>query len=287
MGIRLLNRYLREHVSAKALREIHLSELKHKSIVIDTSIYLYKLKNGPCSEELKKNFTVLLDVFQSYKITPIFIFDGVPPPEKNETLNQRNLIKCKAEEEIRQLQLHLTTETDEQVIQQIHATIGEKEKKCIRITNYDIRSIKNIMEERRITYIQADGEADALCVRYVKKKMAFACLSDDMDMFVYGCHRVIRNLNIDKHKATQYNFSQILLDLRLNYYEFRDICVLVSNDYNQSKLNIYMAMGLFKKFKHLKNQNKIGGRFYTWMKSIGKIESVKELVEIVELFKKK
>ena len=28
MGIRLLNRYLREHVSAKALREIHLSELK-------------------------------------------------------------------------------------------------------------------------------------------------------------------------------------------------------------------------------------------------------------------
>lgn len=284
MGIRLLNKYLKENVTLRAIKDIHLSELKNKKIVIDTSIYLYKLKNGHSSEELKKNFILFLDLFQSYCITPIFIFDGIPPTEKNETLEQRNHLKCQAEDNLKLLKAKLKEETDEQVIEQINAKIMTEEQKSIRITNADIRLVKDIMDERIITYVQADGEADALCVKYVKKRMAFACLSDDMDMFVYGCYRVIRNLDILKHTATQYNLSQILYDLRLNYYEFRDICVLVSNDYNQSRINIYMAMGLFRKFKYLKKLNKINGRFYSWMKSIGKIESIKEVVEVVELF---
>ena len=37
------------------------------------------------------------------------------------------------------------------------------------------------------------GEADELCAKLVIKRYAYACLSEDMDLFVYGCNKIMRN----------------------------------------------------------------------------------------------
>ena len=103
MGIRLLNRYLKENVGDKSIKSISLWELKNKKIVIDTSIYLYKLKNGS-TQELEKNFNLLINLFRSYNITPIFVFDGIPPKEKLEILDKREEVKSKAELNIKLLE---------------------------------------------------------------------------------------------------------------------------------------------------------------------------------------
>ena len=42
MGIRYLNNYLRKSCTKKSIRKIDLCTLSGKTIVIDTSIYIYK-----------------------------------------------------------------------------------------------------------------------------------------------------------------------------------------------------------------------------------------------------
>ena len=59
-----------------------------KTVVIDTSIYLYRYNSN---NELFENFYSMLTLFKLNKITPLFIFDGKPPPEKYDKLNERKI----------------------------------------------------------------------------------------------------------------------------------------------------------------------------------------------------
>ena len=43
MGVRMLNKYLREYAS-DAIKEITLNDLRNKKIAIDISIFLYQFK---------------------------------------------------------------------------------------------------------------------------------------------------------------------------------------------------------------------------------------------------
>ena len=82
MGIKNLNRLLRESCP-ESIRCINMSELSGKRIAVDISIYLYKYE---AENALLENMYVMLSIFRHYNIIPIFIFDGKPPPEKNELL---------------------------------------------------------------------------------------------------------------------------------------------------------------------------------------------------------
>ena len=42
MGIKYLNRFLKENCSKNSIRKINLNQLESKTIVIDASIYMYK-----------------------------------------------------------------------------------------------------------------------------------------------------------------------------------------------------------------------------------------------------
>ena len=59
-------------------------------------------------------------------------------------------------------------------------------------------------------YIIAEGEADKLCAELVINKTAYACMSDDMDLFVYGCPIVLRLFNISRRNVVRYDLQKIL-----------------------------------------------------------------------------
>jgi 5'-3' exonuclease len=63
-----------------------MSELAGKRIAIDVSIYLYKFTGDGA---LLENMYLMLSIFRHYRITPVFVFDGKPPDEKRELLDQR------------------------------------------------------------------------------------------------------------------------------------------------------------------------------------------------------
>ena len=260
MGIARLNYFL-QHACPNGLHPIHFKNLSGKRIAIDISIYLYKFK---AMGGIIENMYLLCSIFKFYNITPIFVFDGKPPPEKNRTLEKRKEKKDLAEKKYNELkkrmELSSLSKRDKSTLQ---LKMKGLEKNFIRLKNWEVRNVKYLLRCMGCAYLEAPGEADKWCAKLVIENKAYACLSDDMDLFVYGCPRVLRYLNIDQHTALEYNLEKILRDLEINESEFRKICVLAGTDYLNKKKwtkTVYYYYKLLLKFK-LNNYND----FYKWL----------------------
>jgi len=100
-----------------------------------------------------------------------------------------------------------------------------------------------------VTYIESWGEADQLCAYLAKHNYAWACMSDDMDMFVYGCPRIIRNVSLLNHTATVYDTSKILKELGITFAHFREIMIVSGTDYNASEdTSLYSTIEWFRHY---------------------------------------
>ena len=188
MGIPNLNRYLIKTCS-NCIENKKLEFLSGKTIVIDTSIYLYKFLG---QDKLIENFYLLIYTLKHYNITPVFVFDGKPPEEKKEILSKRKESKENAENEFNSLALKLSeSDLSENEIEDINFQLSKLRKQFIRVKNEYVLSVKNLMTICGASYIESSGEADVICAEMVINGQAWACLSDDMDLFVYGCNRVL------------------------------------------------------------------------------------------------
>jgi flap endonuclease-1 len=272
MGIKNLNRYLLNTCTEQSIRTKHLKIFQGKTVVIDTSIYLYKfLENN----ELIENMYLMISIFLYYKITPIFIFDGKPPKEKKEVLQKRKQSKKDAEEKYNSLVVQ-----NQQNNPDIEFELNKLKKQFVRIKYEDIDAVKKLMTAYGVQYLEAEGEADKLCAKMVIENTAWACVSDDTDMFVYGCTRVMRHMDINKHTVVYYNLDNILRELQLPLQEFREIMILSGTDYNiNNKITLYKALKMHKEYKH--EQSK--GGFYEWL-SGKNIPNSQQLYEVYAMF---
>lgn len=275
MGIPKLNTYLMNNCSKHSIDKKHLSIFTGKTIVIDTSIYLYKYA---ATNSMIESLYQMIRTFKYYNITPIFIFDGKPPDEKKELIYKRNDLKTIADTkrniadmEYKALfnKINKTTE-DYNKLNAIMVTINNLKKQCVRISWNDTEKARTLLAMCNVEYYNAEGEADELCVHMVLSKKAWACLSDDMDMFVYGCTRVMRGFNLNSHTVIFYNINGILRDLDLHMTDFRRVAVLSGTDYNiDLSINID---DVFKNFKLFKNAINSNDGFYDWYSRVHKIE---------------
>ena len=262
MGIKNLNRFLYENCTKKSIRKFHLNELANKTIVVDTSIYLYKYSS---EDSLMENMYLLISILKYYKIISIFIFDGKPPPEKRELLQKRRSIKKEAEEKYNELKNKLDDEKSNQTVQ---VELDRLKRLFVRISDESIKKVKTLMEAYGVTYYEAPGEADHLCAFMVNNNIAWGCISDDMDMFLYGCNYVIRNISLLKHTAILYDTAQIWMDLEMTEQNFREIMVLSGTDYNiHSKTSLKETIRWYYEYMKYKNKittDKLLG-FYVWL----------------------
>ena len=246
---------------------IQLSELKGKVIVIDISIYLYRYV---AENALVENVYLLLSIFRHYNIRPVFIFDGMPPDEKLELLKKRKADKVKSEAEYNDLKKKLSQSNslsfDEK--QEITSSMDALKKKFVYLTKNHIQLTKQLINSYGATYIDAPGEADGLCASFVLSGKAWACMSDDMDMFVYGCNRILRYTSLLNHTAVLYDVHGILDTLTMRHDEFKDVCVLSGTDYNANgKTSLYSSMNLFNKYKSSDEYDAINSSgFYGWLR---------------------
>jgi 5'-3' exonuclease len=285
MGIRHLNKHLRDKCP-DSIRVLNMADLEGKRIAIDISIYLYKYEGD---DMLLENMYLMLSIFRHHNITPIFIFDGKPPPEKKELLMKRKEDKQEAQKEYEKLQKSLdnNVDFDDSEKQEIVATMDQLKKQFIHINKDKIESVKELIRAYGATYYDAPGEADELCALLVLKKKVWACLSEDMDLFVYGCPRVLRYFSLMNHSVVLYHMKGILEELSLNQKEFREICILSGTDYNinantsankgGNSLNLHNILKQFAKYKASETKN---SKFYEWL------QTNSEYISDLELLKK-
>jgi len=160
-------------------------------------------------------------------------------------------------------------------------TMDQLKKQFVYLNKDKIRRVKELIASYGVTYYDAPGEADELCAILVIKKKVWACMSEDMDLFVYGCTRVLRYFSLINHTAVLYYMKGILKEINMTQDEFREICIISGTDYNlnangcENKTTIDGFVKLFRKYK---NSGKECG-FYSWLMNVEEHEHDTELLK--------
>ena len=233
MGIKLLNSLIRKECK-QANKLTTLYQLKGKKIVIDTSIYLYRFKSAG---NLMENMYLLCSILRYYDIIPLFVFDGIPSQKKSEELKDRKKQKIAAKKEYDILKESGGKQQKMKKLRRIFTTVNRE----------DIKNVKKLLNLYGLTYVNAEEEADELCAKLVICEKAYACLSEDTDLFVYGCPRVLRYLSLRKHTAILYTLDKMLEELKLSQPIFREMCVISGTDYNKSSQNVFYYYDIYKR----------------------------------------
>lgn len=257
MGIQYLNSYLKQNCQ-NAISYVSLSDLKNKKLAIDASIYMYRFKSEGFLIDGIYQMTMMM---RMNNITPVFVFDGKPPEEKQQIITQRRREKDKARKKL------ITLGEIENPTQKVINTMKACEKRCVKLSKQDIREVKTLLMLCGVTCYQADGEADELCAKLVLKNRVWACVSEDTDLFVYGCTRVLRGFSMFQGGFLVYEMEKILTSLQLTLKEFREICVLSGTDYQKDttkKVNLYIAFQMFLEYKK-DDTNEYN--FYEWLEN--------------------
>ena len=279
MGIKNLNRYLQQQCS-EGIKKISLNDLRGKKIAIDTSIYLYRFTG---ENALLENFYLMISIFREYNIIPLFVFDGKPPKEKNELLKKRRDDKKIAQNKYNELKdkLDAGNETNIKEIKEIKENMEILKKDFIKVHHTDIENVKELIKALGVSYIEAPGEADKLCAKLVCKNNVYACLSEDMDLFVYGTTRVLRYLSLLNKTVIMYDTKTILSQLNVTLDEFKSICIISGTDYETHADNsLFKTLKYFKKYK---KSDKFD--FYEWLdENTNYVDNIYNLYGVISLF---
>ena len=232
---------------------------------IDLSIFLYKyLYNN--DDHLEGLARLILRLLRN-QITPIFVFDGKPPKEKDEILQNRrekrdfmnikknliencmnfdksdfNIFKTNVVEYINNTNSDFSLDdADIKDLYQKDNDLLLKDcekltKKIIYVTSYHIESSKKLFDLFGIRYIHAPCEAESLLAMLCKKNIIDGCISEDTDILPNGGHLFLRNFNADKNTIEEYCLHGILDNLKLTNDKFIDLCILCGCDYT-TKIN--------------------------------------------------
>lgn len=205
--------------SAPPIMDLPISAFRGKTLVFDVSIYMYKFAGN---DSLLPSMYLLLTMLRENDITPIFVFDGRPSDAKYEVVKRRREAKRLALEKFYALR-----DSGE-------ATPGEisfVRKQCVYLSKKHFTDVKALMAAHGALYYDAVAEADPLCAYLVCAGKAWACVSDDTDMFAFGCDRVVRNLCVLTGRATLFNVTAIRRTLCLTHHEFRQAVLLCGSEY--------------------------------------------------------
>ena len=314
MGIRMLNKFLQDKCKSSISR-VNLSKLSGKKIAVDISIYLYKFLG---ENALLENLYLMISIFRENNIIPVFVFDGKPPAEKNDTIAFRKKTKINARDEYYRLKQMLDDiesdvavsdcdggggDDDEETVTvipsntaDIRIMMDKLKKKFVILKAEHIQNAKMLLQAYGMTYIESPGEADMLCAKLVSKNIVYACLSEDTDMFVYGCSRVLRYLSLTTSTVILYDFQEIIKTLDMTTYEFRQLCIIYGCDYlpknenqNYKNMTIFNSYKMFKQYKdYLKNNetSEIQPDFYKWLLSQNNdiYSYINEASKVIDMF---
>ena len=250
MGIKNLLKFLKEYPNL--VKNTEIENYNGLKVAIDISILLYQVvisirNTGADLTNNKGEITShILGVFNKTitllrrNIIPIYVFDGNPPELKNKVLSNRKNNRLKAYEKM------LKAKSEQERIKYF--------KRCVNITNVQIKQSQELLDLMGIPYIIANEEADSQCAYLSKKELVDGVYTEDMDILTFGAKKIIRNLTSYKKSTIEISLSEILEKLELNYENFIDFCILLGCDYCYGLNDIHPNI-IFKYFKETKDIN--------------------------------
>ncbi|XP_071346648.1 probable flap endonuclease 1 homolog [Trachinotus anak] len=201
MGITKLADLIRSDAPG-AISRRDISDYSGKVIALDTSIVVNQFRAAtPTLSPLTGLFFRTL-TFLEHGIKPVFVFDGKPPREKAAVLEKRA------------------------------QAAGWRSSNRTGTASSETKDYFNLLTLLGVPYIQAPGDAEAMCAWLVRTGTADAAASEDMDSLPFGANVLIRQLNAKKDsEVTEYSLPKLLEILQISHEEFVDLCILLGCDY--------------------------------------------------------
>ncbi len=276
MGIKHLNHFILNSCNNRAVYRISLSQLAGKRIAVDASIYMYRFQS---EERLIEHMYLMLSLLLKHNAIPLFVFDGKAPAEKQDIIKERRERKYQAELQHSLLQIQIEDAPVEQR-DKLEKKLQTLKKQFVRIKDTDIKNVQQLLDLFGISWVEAHGEADLLCAQLMYTKRVDACMSEDMDLFAYGCNCVLRHISLYKQNIINYDLKEILTQIGgYNVQEFKQILVLSGTDYNSGgdgDIGLNRALTLFSEYKKstFMSMEEIPP-FYAWMRNHIKLDEAK------------
>jgi len=261
MGINSLNSLVKRH-AANAYFELPITKLAGKRIAIDAYNWMYTyiaiarkkvitytdvtVAEPDVSEIRREWFAAAIDFILQLLvdgITPIFVFDGESPVEKDGTQAKRRAAKVAARAKIEALQAQVKQAL--QVKQDNSAAIVEALRKELRnyvtITEEDSKIFQTVLTGIGIPCLQAASEGEQLCSMLCADGIVAAVYSVDTDNLAYGCPLLITGFSQNSSRAANgdrirhldcVRLDYILAGLALDHVTFVDLCIMCGCDHN-------------------------------------------------------
>jgi len=248
MGIKGLNTFIKK-ICPECMSYNDISKYNGKIFAIDASILLYKFRYmAHINESLY--ITGLLNRIHYYlinNIIPVFVFDGVPPIEKKETLKKRSNVKQKIKSKIEALEsINNDNDSDSDKFN-IKQEINKLTNQLVYVNKYHILECKKLLTLLGIPFVNAPDEAEKYCVFLYNKKLVDYIVTDDTDVLTFGGYNVLKT-NI-KNNIQEIDLNILLNKLNYSNKKFIDFCILSGCDYLTfvPNLGINTVYSLFKK----------------------------------------
>jgi flap endonuclease-1 len=272
---------------------IEIHDLSGKRIAIDAYNTIYQFlsiirqpdgtplsdSKGNVTSHLSGLFYRTVSLLED-NITPIFIFDGIPPILKRHTLESRMNKREEAMKEWEQAKMKgmvAEAKTYAMASTKINKTIVDESKKLLDLMG--------------IAYMQAPSEGEAQAARMSKENLVYASASQDYDSFLFGANTVIRNLTITgkrklpgKNIYININTERIFLDNLLTHFSINQqqliwLGMLMGTDFNEGIKGIGPKTAL----KIVKDKNNIN-EVFDFVKEKYNIKFDYDIYEVEKVF---
>ena len=219
MGIKAFSRFI-ENYAPTSTETVDMNVFQNKRVAIDVSIFMHKYayRQGSTPETCAKRF---LEQDRNYKLMrtkTIYVFDGIPLPEKKPIINKR----ARRRERI--------------IVKQQQQ--GEQKKNNINVTRQHYDYLKKTLKMEGIDFIIATNDAEKTCAWLCKSGIVDIVITDDYDALAFGATHIVRNAN--KKYMEYISKAKILDDTKFTETEFVKFCILSGCDFTSSDLRLGM-----------------------------------------------
>ena len=196
----------------------------------------------------------------------VFVFDGQAPDAKKETLDKRSDVRQKMNEKVQDLkeqkkvlskELPKEVNIDEYILsddetdvpdniinlRKINKEIDKIQKNILHVYRSHSIEVMELLQLLGIPFFKAPGDAEQACAYLQKKDIVDHIMTEDTDTLVFGAREVIFGNKL-------YNLDKVLSELKMDYSQFVDFCILCGCDYTCTipKIGPVTALQIIRKY---------------------------------------
>ncbi|NWT99691.1 GEN endonuclease, partial [Urocynchramus pylzowi] len=193
---------------------VNMSSLRGKTLAVDLSLWVCEAQTvkkmvGVVTKPHLRNLFFRFSFFTSMGIKLVFVMEGEAPRLKADTMSKRN-------------EMRYGPSKKAGAVRTGRSLFKALLKECLEL-----------LECLGVPWVQAAGEAEAMCAYLNAKGLVDGCITNDGDVFLYGAQTVYRNfaMNAKDPHLDSYTMSSIKEKLGCDRESLIGLAVLLGCDY--------------------------------------------------------